>query len=128
MAIRIPLTNDGAQQFQCQTPAGFLTFLVYYQPIDALWLMDISDSNGNTIIQGLALLAGSADLLHGAAYGTVLDGYRLTVYVGQANGDRGVAPWGNTGGLVLFSPIDPVDPSLIPSDPMLNTDFTGYGH
>lgn len=128
MPTYIPLTNDGAQQFQCQTPAGFMTFYVYFQPLDLLWLMDIADSNGNTIVQGLALLSGSANLLRGNAYGTVLDGYRLTVYTSQADGDRGTAPWGNTGGILLFSPTDPIDPTLTPADPMLNTDFSGYGH
>jgi hypothetical protein len=111
----IPLTNDGARTVTVETPAGQLQFYTYWQPLLSAWLMDIADGAGNPLLTGLALVAGTPNLLAGCGL-SMFEGYALQV-IEQDGDSRNSAVWGNTALTILFDMTE--TPFLVLSDPML---------
>lgn len=77
--MEIPLTSDGARSFRIDTGVDVYTFRTYYaQAALSLWLLDIYDADGVLLLGGLALVAGSENILKGQ--GDTMRGYQLYVY------------------------------------------------
>jgi hypothetical protein len=118
MMIILPITNDGCRQFSVNTPAGLLTFTTYWLPLAGLWACDISDSNGADLMTGIALVAGTPNLLTGNVV-TSLQGYALEVLkASDGEGERAYDAWGNSALLLMRGPNDA--PNLVLPDPMLS--------
>ena len=114
--IIIPLTSDGARRFSVTTSAGVLSFRTCRDSLDAKWLCDIADGNGTSIATGLALVAGTPNLLQGLG-NDQLDGYALEVVTnGYPDSERYDGTWGNGAVLILREPGTPA--ALTLPDPL----------
>lgn len=80
MAYILPITNYPDSTFTFNTATGILKMRTYWSgDISSRWMCDIYDANGNSLINGIALMTGCDNLLQGTGL-DVLDPYRMVVY------------------------------------------------
>lgn len=80
MAFILPISNFPDSTFNFNVPNGVLKFRTYWSgDIGSKWMCDISDANGDAIVNGIALVTGCDNLIKGTGI-DLLEPYRMVVY------------------------------------------------
>lgn len=119
MPVEIPLTSDGARNFNINTGLDVFYMRTYYSDGQTpMWLLDIMDAEQNPLIMGLKLVPGSENIIKG--HGDKMEGYQLYVYLDYGSpGDTEAL--GDTLRLVLYYPGE--ENLFDVGDPLMNVEL-----
>ena len=103
--IQLPIDNYPCMSFSVNTDVGVLRFRTYWDSLLSMWYLDIIGADGSPLLNGIALLTGSNNLIVGSGV-PVLDDCALFVVDSSGNGNRTFNGMGDAASVWMTFPND----------------------